>query len=314
MLRRCAGFLAGFLILLVVSPAFGQGGRAEINGTVMDAGKAVLPGATITITDERTGIERALTSGGEGRFVIPTLVPSTYTIKAEMQGFQPTTQTGLVLNVGQELTVTLTLQIAGVAETLTVTGQSPLVEPTSSRIGANITNAEIDSLPASGRNQLSLMQMVPGLTPSLTPGSFEGGQFNANGQATTANLFLVDGAYDNDDRRGGSQGTQARVTLDTMSEFQVLTHQYQRRIRRVLGRRGQRGHEERRAIQLTGRVFEYFQDDKLNATDYFLKQRGDRTRIPAAMSSAAARAARSSGTRRSGSPTSNERRTRKRRT
>ena len=185
-----------------------------------------MPGATITITDERTGIERAITSSGEGRFVIPTLVPSTYTIKAEMQGFQPTTQTGLVLSVGQELTVTLTLQIAGVAETLTVTGQSPLVEPTSSRIGANITNAEIDSLPSAGRNQMSLMQMVPGLTPNLVPGSFEGGQYNANGQATTANLFLVDGAYDNDDRRGGSQGTQARVTLDTMAEFQVLTHQY----------------------------------------------------------------------------------------
>jgi hypothetical protein len=273
MLRRGSGFLTGLFMLLAVLPAFGQGGRSEINGTVFDSGKAVLPGVTITITDERTGLERTVVSGDEGRFVIPTLVPSTYTVKAELAGFQATTQTGLVLNVGQELTVNVTLQVAGVQETLTVTGQSPLVEPTSSRIGANITNAEIDSLPASGRNQLSLMQVVPGLTPSLTPGSFEGGQFNANGQTTTSNLFLVDGAYDNDDRRGGSQGTQARVTLDTMSEFQVMTHQYSAEyggssgvVVNAVTRSG--------ANQLSGRVFEYFQDNKLNKTDYFLKQAG----------------------------------------
>ena len=273
MLRRGSGFLTGLFMLLAVLPAFGQGGRSEINGTVFDSGKAVLPGVTITITDERTGLERTVVSGDEGRFVIPTLVPSTYTVKAELAGFQATTQTGLILNVGQELTVNVTLQVAGVQETLTVTGQSPLVEPTSSRIGANITNAEIDSLPASGRNQLSLMQVVPGLTPSLTPGSFEGGQFNANGQTTTSNLFLVDGAYDNDDRRGGSQGTQARVTLDTMSEFQVMTHQYSAEyggssgvVVNAVTRSG--------ANQLSGRVFEYFQDNKLNKTDYFLKQAG----------------------------------------
>ena len=124
------------------------------------------------------------------------------------------------------LTVALTLQIGNLTEEVRVTGESPLVETTSSRVGTNITNSEIDALPAAGRNQLSLMQLVPGLTPSLSPGSFEGGQFNANGQATTANVFMVDGAYDNDDRRGGSQGTQARVTLDTMAEYEVLTHHY----------------------------------------------------------------------------------------
>jgi hypothetical protein len=275
MRRGCLSFFLSVVwVLFLAWPALGQGGRSEISGTVLDAGKAVLPGVAITVTDERTGLERTTTTGAEGRFVIPTLVPSSYTIKAELQGFQPTTQTGLIVNVGQELTVMLTLQIAGVAETLTVTGQSPLVEPTSSRIGANITNAEIDSLPAAGRNQLSLMQMVPGLTPSLNPGSFEGGQYNANGQATTANLFLVDGAYDNDDRRGGSQGTQARVTLDTMSEFQVLTHQYSAEyggssgvVVNAVTKSG--------SNRTSGRIFEYFQDEKLNATEYFLKQRGE---------------------------------------
>jgi hypothetical protein len=166
------------------------------------------------------------------------------------------------------------MAVGGLAEQIIVTGQSALVEITSSRVGTNITNAEIDALPSQGRNQLSLMQLVPGLTPSLNPGSFEGGQYNANGQATTSNVFLVDGAYDNDDRRGGSQGTQARVTLDTMAEYEVLTHHYSAEyggssgvVVNAVTRSG--------TNQLTGRAFYYYQDDDLNATNYFLKQRGE---------------------------------------
>ena len=120
-----------------------------------------------------------------------------------------------------------------------------MVEVTTSRVGTNVTNREIDSLPSQGRNQLSLMQLVPGLTPSLQPGTFEGGQFNANGRETGSNLFMVDGAYNNDDRLGGSQGTQARVPLDVMSEFQVLTHQYTAEYGGCVRRGRQRRHEER---------------------------------------------------------------------
>ncbi len=123
--------------------ALAQGGRTEITGTVVDQGKAVLPGVTITVTNEATGLERTAVTSGDGRFVIPTLVPGTYTIKAELQGFQTMTQTGLLLNVGQEVAINLTLNVAGLAETVTVTGESPLVEVTSSKIGSNITNRRL---------------------------------------------------------------------------------------------------------------------------------------------------------------------------
>jgi hypothetical protein len=276
MARRFAALVAAslFVGLALPSGAFAQGGRAEINGTVFDQAKAVLPGATVTVTEENTRLSRSSITSGDGRFVIPTLLPGTYTIRAELPGFQTVTQTGVVLNVGQELTANLTLQVGGVTEEVQVTGESPLVEVTSSRVGTVMRNAEIDSLPSQGRNQLSLMQLVPGLTPSLLPGSFEGGQYNANGQATTANLFLVDGAYDNDDRRGGSQGTQARVTLDTMAEYEVLTHHYSAEyggssgvVVNAVTRSG--------TNQVSGRAFWYYQNEDLNATNYFLAQAGE---------------------------------------
>jgi hypothetical protein len=263
-----------FLLAAFGAPGFAQGGRAELNGTILDQGKAVLPGVTVTVTDQGTGQSRQAVTGGEGRFVIPTLLPGTYTVKAELQGFETLTRVGVVLAVGQELTLSLTLNLSGVKEEVTVTAQTPVVETTASNIGTNITSNEIDNSPSANRSQFSLMQTIPGLVPTLQVGSFEGGQFSANGQATTNNLFLVDGQYNNDSRLGGSQGTQARVTLDTMSEYQVQTHQYGAEYGGSTGvvvNAVTRGGTNK----VSGRVFEYFQSNKLQATDYFLKQKGE---------------------------------------
>ena len=263
------------VICLSVIPVLAQGGRAEINGTVFDQKTAVLPGAIVTATDEATGLVRTTASNENGRFVIPALVPGRYTMKAELPGFQTQTRPGAVVSVGQEITVDFTLPVGGVAEQVTVTEEVPIVEITSTRVGANISNSEIDNLPSLGRNQLSLMQLVPGLTPSLAPGTFEGGQYNANGRDTGSNLFLVDGVYDNDDRLGGSQGTQARVTLDTMAEYQVLTHQYGAEyggssgvVVNAVTKSGTNA--------VHGRGFFYLQDESLDATDYFLKKAGEK--------------------------------------
>jgi hypothetical protein len=275
MTRSGSRILLGlFVLLALTASAFAQGGRSDISGTILDSGKAVLPGATVTVTNEDNGLERSMITDGEGKFILPNLQPGRYTVKAELAGFQTATRTGMVVNVGQELSLQLTLNVAGVQETLTVTAQSPIVETTSNRIGTNITSNEIDGLPSANRSQFSLMQTIPGLVPVLQVGSFEGGQYSANGQATTNNLFLVDGQNDNDSRRGGSQGTQARVALDAMSEYQVQTHQYNAEYGGSTGvvvnsvtRSG--------ANKVSGRVFEYYQDNKLQATDYFLKQAGE---------------------------------------
>jgi hypothetical protein len=277
MLTKIAG-LGVVMILMgfpLVSSTSAQAGRAEMAGTVFDQAKAVLPGATVTATNEATGVTRETVTGPDGRFVMPTMEPGTYRLRVDLPGFQNQTRSGLVLQVGQELTIDLTLQLASVAETVTVTGAAPIVEVTTSRLGTNLTTQDIDSLPTSGRSQLMLMTLVPGLTPALQPGTFEGGTFNANGRDTAGNLFLVDGGSNNDERGGGARGLQTRVSLDSMAEFQVLTHQYTAEfggssgvVVNAITRSG--------TNTFSGRGFYYWQDESLRAVDPFLKARGEK--------------------------------------
>ena len=276
MLRRIAhvGVLAALLSTALPSAAWAQAGRAEIGGTVFDQAKAVLPGVTVTATNDATGVTRDTVTGPQGRFVMPTMDPGTYTLRVDLPGFQTQTRSGLVLRVGQEMTLDVTLQLASVTETVTVTGAAPIVEVTSSRLGTNLTTQDIDDLPTSGRSQLMLMTLVPGLTPAFQPGTFEGGTFNANGRDTAGNLFLVDGGSNNDERGGGARGLQTRVSLDSMAEFQVLTHQYTAEyggssgvVVNAITRSG--------TNSFSGRGFYYWQDESLRAVDPFLKARGE---------------------------------------
>ena len=261
----------GSMLIVVgclASTVFAQGGNAVINGTVFDQAKSVLPGVTITVTNEATGISREAVSGPEGHFVVPTLLPGTYTIQTTLAGFQGQRREGIVVRIGQELTIDLTMSVAGVAEQIVVSAQAPIIETTASRIGAVVSDQEIDSLPSQGRNHLSLMQLVPGLVPALTPGEFEGGNFNTNGRTTASNLWTVDGAA-NQDTDGGGTGPQARITLDSMAEFQVLTHQYTAEfggssgvIVNAVTKSG--------SNLFSGRGFYYFEDESLRARDPFL--------------------------------------------
>src|SRR6186713_1738166 len=107
----------GFVLSLVLSlPAFGQGAVSELNGTVVDSSQAVLPGVSVTLTEETTGLVRTATSNGAGRWVLPALQPGRYTIKAELSGFQTQNRAGIVVNVGQAITINLVLPVGGLTD------------------------------------------------------------------------------------------------------------------------------------------------------------------------------------------------------
>ncbi|HKC58103.1 MAG TPA: TonB-dependent receptor, partial [Vicinamibacterales bacterium] len=141
--------------------------------------------------------------------------------------------------------------------------------------GTNITGQNIDALPTAGRQQYALLQLVPGLTPTLAAGSFEGAQYSAGGQSTSNNVFMVDGAYNNDDRTQSGPGMQTRMTVDTTAEYQVLVHdfgaEYGGAAGAVINAVTKGG-----SNQFHGRAAYYLQDSKLDATNYFLKLAGSK--------------------------------------
>jgi len=259
--------------VLASASVFGQGAVSEMNGTVVDQSGGVLPGVTVTITDEATGLMRTTVSNENGRFVIPAVTPGRYTIAAELTGFQMQRRTGVTVLVGQAVTLNFSLAIGGLTDQVTVTGEAPLIEVTQTQIGSNITAQQIEDLPTQGRQQYALLQLVPGLTPNLGPGAFEGAQYSANGRNTGSNLFLVDGMYNVDDRTLSGSGSQTRMTIDTTAEFQVLTHEYGAEYGGSTGvvvnsitKSG--------TNQFHGRAAYYLQDSSLDAVNHFVKREG----------------------------------------
>src|SRR5262245_40581478 len=265
--------VAALFSIVPVAPLFAQGANSEINGTAADQSGAVLPGVTVTLTEETTGLVRTVITNEAGRWVLPALQPGRYTIKAELSGFQTQNRAGVVVNVGQAITINLTLPVGGLTDQVTVTGEAPLVEVTRSDVGTNITAQNIDSLPTAGRQQYALLALVPGMTPTLAAGSFEGAQYSAGGQSTSNNVFMVDGAYNNDDRTQSGPGMQTRMTIDATAEYQVLVHdfgaEYGGAAGAVINAVTKGG-----SNQYHGRGAYYLQDSRLNATNYFLKLAG----------------------------------------
>jgi carboxypeptidase family protein len=265
--------VAAVFSIVPAAPLLAQGALSEINGTATDQSGAVLPGVAVTLTEETTGLVRTVTTNDAGRWVLPALQPGRYTIKAELSGFQTQNRAGVVVNVGQAITINLALPVGTLTDQVTVSAEAPLVEVTRSDVGTNITGQNIDALPTAGRQQYALLQLVPGLTPTLAAGSFEGAQYSAGGQSTSNNVFMVDGAYNNDDRTQSGPGMQTRMTIDTTSEYQVLVHdfgaEYGGAAGAVINAVTKGGSNE-----YHGRAAYYLQDSKLDATNYFLKLAG----------------------------------------
>lgn len=260
--------LSACVFFAALSPVLAQQ-RGSISGKVLDPAGLALPGVTVTVTNQNTGFTRTVVTAATGGYSIPSLDPGTYSLGIEMAGFASLTRPDLPLTSGAELIVDFTLQLSGVAETLTVTGAAPLVERSSNRVGGTLSSREIEEVPANFRHIGALTQLVPGMTPNPAASSFEGGQVVANGTPAQSNLYLVDGMYNNDDRLGGSQGTQVRVVLDNIEEYQVLANQYSAEygggagaIINMVTRGG--------TNSVSGRAYTYFRDDKFNARNSFL--------------------------------------------
>ena len=155
--------LAVLGLLLFSGPLFSQANFGRILGTVTDQSGGAMANATVTVTDTQRGVSRTLTTDEAGEYNAPTLLPGSYTVRAEAKGFKTLARENVVLEVGKEIRVDLSLQPGEQTQTVTVTESLPLVETTNATLGGTLNNADINDMPLNGRNYQNLMTLRPGV-------------------------------------------------------------------------------------------------------------------------------------------------------
>jgi hypothetical protein len=260
--------LAAFLFA-AATPLLAQQGTSEIGGKVTDDQGGVLPGVSIVVTNEATGLFREVTSGADGSYFASQLTPGRYKISAKLASFRTFERSGLVLAVGQRLTINATLSIGALEETVRVTAESPLVDTTSVKVGGNIGTQELSELPAMNRNFFAAVALLPGI--QFSPSNQMGNDtIVAGGSSTQNNNVAVDGGYNSDDALGTSSGAQVRTPLEAIQEFQVLTSMYDAEFGRASGA-VVNAITKAGTNQFKGVAFAEAASNKLTAADYFVR-------------------------------------------
>ena len=177
-------------ILLLSVPAFSQGNTGRIMGTVSDQSGGVVAGATVTVIDTARGVSRTLTSDDAGEYNAPNLTPGAYTVRAEAKGFKKLERQNVVIEVGKEVRVDLTVQPGEQEQTVTVTEAIPLVETTNATLGGTLDNADIVDMPLNGRNYQNLLSLRPGVMTQVGGGPWTQ---STNGVRPDESVWMIDG-------------------------------------------------------------------------------------------------------------------------
>ena len=196
---KCLSIVMASLFLTSVAVSAQQSASSGFAGQVTDSSQGGVPGATVTITNVGTNAQRTTVTDGEGRFSVPALPPAVYAIKVELQGFQSAELPNFVLRQGETARPIITLGIATVAESVTVTGEAPLLQTQSASVGQVINEKQIEDLPLNGRTVLSLASLSAGVTPRNFARNTQFGRRNqfitVEGGRDSSTNYTIDGVY-----------------------------------------------------------------------------------------------------------------------
>jgi hypothetical protein len=183
-------FSVGLAVILFSVPASAQLNYGRVYGSVTDQSGGAMVGVTVSVIDVDRGITRPLTTDDAGTYSASSLLPGNYTVRAEAKGFKAGEHTGLTVGVGQDVRVDLSLQAGEQTQTVTVTGEAPMVNTTSATLGGTLETATIIDLPLNGRAFQKLLDFNPGM--QALPG---GGTptYNSNGIRGGNNTWMLDG-------------------------------------------------------------------------------------------------------------------------
>lgn len=264
MLKRHAVLLVSLMLFLAPVIAFGQGALGTITGTVSDTSGAVIPDATVTITQVDTGVVRTISSSSAGYFRL-SVPPGTYRVKAEKQGFKVAVIDNVVVPVAQVVTENVTLEVGQVKQTVTVTSAAPLLTPDTAMISSSMSPTEFATLPIAvddGGRQLQsfIFTSLPGTVGGAWSGSVSGGQLFSSD-------IMIDGVtIGRYDLAGGSL-TEFSPSTDSIGEFNVQMSSYSAEYGSTGG-----GIEnfvmKSGTNKFHGTVYEYFQNKVLNAAGF----------------------------------------------
>lgn len=286
-LANRAGTVLPIILLLAGAPAAAaQTITATVTGVVRDQSGGVLPGASITVTSEDTGLVKTTVTSQEGRYTVPFLNPGTYTVRATLDGFAPATRAGVRLEVAQTAALDLTLGVAGTAETVEVRGSVPLLVTEHSGLETTIESRLVEDLPSAERSALAFINLVPGTIdagfalasgeslnvnanaqgPIGSPGNrnFFDSNFAVNGGRSSTNDVLIDGVSNT---AGDFNGVAVSPPQDSVREIKVQSGAYPAEFGRsgggvvsIVTKAGGR--------RLQGAVYEYLQSGDLNANGW----------------------------------------------
>jgi Carboxypeptidase regulatory-like domain len=243
------------VLCLAASAARAQEGA--IIGSAVDETKAVLPGVNITAADQETGRVATAITNEKGEYRLLRLLPGKYTVTAELSGFSSVVLKDVELLVGNTLAIPFTMKLAQVSETLTVIGETPLVDTASSQVAGNVDRRQMEELPLQGRNWMELSKLVKGITANDVTnqpgvGKDDNFQLNLDGQQITQKI-------------AGSGFGQPRFSRESIAEFQIsaLFDVTQGRSAGIEVHAITRSGTNKN----TGSVYGFFRSDKFNSKD-----------------------------------------------
>lgn len=265
LMSRLLVLMACIVAIAANTLAQSQATTGDIEGRVLDPQEAVVPSAAVTATSQQTGLEKSATSdeGGGYRFIL--LPPGTYTIRATAQGFATTELRDVSVTVGSRTPLDIKMTVSGTSESVTVTGEAPIVETSRTSVSTTIDQRSIENLPINGRNYQDFATLTPGVVIDRT----RGGDISVGGQKGTLNNLQVDGVDNNNTFFGQAFGRGGvrppyQFSEESVQEFQVNQNGFSAEFGRaggavinVVTRSG--------TNEFHGGAFEYFRDEALNA-------------------------------------------------
>jgi len=222
-----------FLLLCAAGLLFAQASyTSQIRGTVTDPTGAVIQNATITITNDATGISTVAHSGQQGLYILTGLRPATYTLRAEATGFRTSERKNVVLAVSQETTIDFPLSALKVTETVEVTTAPPLLDTESASLGTDVTNEYVRDIPLYSRSTFSLVFLAGGVTETTGSGITDnypsGTNFVSNGQRNATAQVTLDGSPISapEQGEGGNSNVYYQPSVEIVQEFKVQNNSF----------------------------------------------------------------------------------------